>query len=804
MNEIVKMALGARTKADVDALEEALRAAGAQRIRFLGDREANWSPLSNTADSKAILFERATNEFDSLLELEVQRQHPNLGSLGSPALAAQKLFNFPKAGVAELKASERERIGNLSRIMLLDSDDSRRHPTVAFRDFGVGVTRREAPYTVLSLEASNKLTKSYQHGVFGKGGSLACMFSVATVFVMRRQPEVLRAGEKDEVAVAVVRQDDREDYGLPFFRYLVCDAIEDTKGLPWACPSEEASEFDPGLYVAHISYQADRMGQSTWQQDDSVYAYAETVLFRPTLPFGLADDRTPPANRRPEGRGLSILSGLGHRLDRLEAAVDKMKKDEADLTPLLRKSEYSTVPVPGVGKVRVRWWLFRDNDRRRSYAARGYIAVFTHDGQVHHSWDQQRFQSLVPSRRRVSERIFVEVDLEAVPRKQRIQLFSSMRDALRKTPEARKLEDAIANWIEADTDLGEAESRFTREALQRSAQHMTKDFLEKLNRAIGAKVPTLEVLEKRKGLGPRPKPPKPLEDLYPEPTSFVGPATMTLLPGETHMFHMQMNAVDGFVPSRGQVELRNGTGGTEFALSVGDLRRGRVQLGISADDRAALGNYEAVLALSWLRGSGGIGSLRWPLNIKILAERPQADPQQPKKKEGGAHKEGRKRSVIALVWNKVDDHRASGWSEDTAGDLQRLPGKLLAEKAPELYGELKDVDAEVATIVLNEDFAPWAAYVRGSALSGDEAMRIRRHRYGIALGVAIANLWGREETLSKKHIAWQVKQNGGEQPERPMDEMQRRRAVTEAARGILALLPDFDRLASEVMEHVHA
>ena len=229
--------------------------------------------------------------------------------------------------------------------MLLDSDDSRRHPTVAFRDFGIGVARKEAPYTVLSLEASNKLSKPYQHGVFGKGRSLACMFSVATVFVMRKQPEFLNAGERDVVPVAVVRLDDREDYRLPFFRYHVCDADDDTKGLPWASPSEDAAEFEPGVYVAHIGYQADRMGQSTWQQDDSIYAYAETVLFRPTLPFGLVDDRTPPANRRPEGRGLSILSGLGHRLDRLEVAADKAKQEEAEEMPLLRKSEYSTVPV---------------------------------------------------------------------------------------------------------------------------------------------------------------------------------------------------------------------------------------------------------------------------------------------------------------------------------------------------------------------------------------------------------------------------------------------------------------------------
>jgi hypothetical protein len=212
--------------------------------------------------------------------------------------------------------------------------------------------------------------------------------------------------------------------------------------------------------------------------------------------------------------------------------------------------------------------------------------------------------------------------------------------------------------------------------------------------------------------------------------------------------------------------------------------------------------HEAALVLSWLRASGGVGLLRWPITVTVLAERPEPTPRMPTRKGGAAQTEGKKRSVIALVWNRVDDHRASGWSEQTAGDLQRLPGKVLAEQDPELYGELKDVDAEVATIVLNEDFSPWASYARGSALSGDQAMQVRRDRYGIALGVAIANLWVREETLAKQYAAWQAKQNGGDDPETSMNEAQRRRALSEAARGILALLPDFDRLANEVAESV--
>src|SRR6266550_3242769 len=98
MNRVVQMALNARTNADVATLEEELGRSGAHRVRFLGDRDTNWSTLSNAADPKGLIFERATNELDALIELEVQRQRPKLAMLSSPAVAAQKLFGLPSSG----------------------------------------------------------------------------------------------------------------------------------------------------------------------------------------------------------------------------------------------------------------------------------------------------------------------------------------------------------------------------------------------------------------------------------------------------------------------------------------------------------------------------------------------------------------------------------------------------------------------------------------------------------------------------------------------------------------------------------
>jgi len=134
--------------------------------------------------------------------------------------------------------------------------------------------------------------------------------------------------------------------------------------------------------------------------------------------------------------------------------------------------------------------------------------------------------------------------------------------------------------------------------------------------------------------------------------------------------------------------------------------------------------------------------------------------------------------------------------------MQLLTGKVLAEQYPDRYGELANIDGEIPTIVLNDQFASWHAYLQGVARATDAAMLARRERYAIAMGVAVAQLWAAENEIARRRSEHEVHPNGGEEPPTAMDEAQRRRAVSEGARGILALLPDFDRLAIDLREPV--
>jgi hypothetical protein len=774
IDNLIASALTARTVADVDRLEaEIVKRVGGEWPRNLGDNEANWSVVSSGVDPRTVIFERVTNMWDALIEAEAQRRHDF--ACGTPTEAARKFFGVPRGGPSELSSSERERIAALSTLSFLDSDDSSRQPSIGARDFGIGVANAEMPDTILSLQRSNKLHKPYLHGVFGKGGSIACLFSKATIIVTRKQPDLLD-GAEDRVSLAIIREVDAPDVRLPFFRYLT-----GTDSLPYSVPANE-TEFEPGTYVIHIGYQAEKMGQQTWQLEESVYAFAETLLFRPTLPYRLGDARSDDYNRRPEGRRKpTVVMGLGQRLDALTPSDG-----------LLDSSRPARLSIQDVGEVGLRWWLFDDEHKRRRRLAKGYAVLFTTGGQVHRYWDTSRFKLLVDGRQRVARRVVVEIDTDSIDPKKRVRIFSSFRDVFLKSPEAAALERAVAEWLAADPDLEEAESRFTREALRSAGRGISAALRERLNRAIRGRNRGLSGAGSGTTPGPRPPKPRPEEELYPEPTEFIGPETVQIQPGQRRIVYMRCNAHDGFVPDSGEVEVAT-TPGMNVSYGVGDLRRGRLQLAIQVPDDAPLGEYELDVTLSWMRAAGGAATLHWPIRLEVVSELAPAQPR------AGQARRPASRGDFAFLWS--DHESQEGWDDEVVGELQYIKGDELAAADKE-YRALKGEEELVPTIVLNRRFRDFAAYVRGIVARGasDEARELREDRYGIAVGVAVANLHLREEKLKKAYAAYEQAANGREEPERAMTDAQMRRALAEHARGVLTLLPEFDQLLGDVAD----
>ncbi len=594
--------------------------------------------------------------------------------------------------------------------------------------------------------------------------------------ITRRQPTLLKTADEDRITVAVVREADAVDVGLPFYRYLV-NADE----RPYSVPAKSHSDFEPGTYVAHINYLAGKMGVQNWTNEESVYAYAETLLFEPTLPYLLEDGRSNKANVRPAERGASVLSGLGQRLESLKAG---------DGT-ILGRSRWQAISVSHVGDVRMRWWLFEDLDKRRTRTAKGFVAIFTTNGQIHHAWDGQKLQQMVENRRRVGQRLFAQIDCDNIELKTRYKVFDSFRAQIRRGPEGRALEESVADALAHDADLDEFESHFVKVALASSAQNITASFRKRLNRALRTKVPGLATAT---GGGKGPKPPKPKDqaDLYAEPTSMTGPEETTLLIGGRATVYMEINGIDGFVPERGEITLE-GRLTTDPSLSVGDLRKGRLRLSLAASAEMPEGPVDVDVALTWVRSNGGLGRIAWPIRINVVNA---IDPKPTAEPKGGGMGPTKNSGDVAFIWVAGRDQ---GWDDTVVGELQDLKGDDLATQRGEVYSDLKGVEELIPTIVLNKDFTDWAGYKRTIAKGASDAtLDTRSERYGLAVGIIVANLTLEERKLTRKHDAWEAKRNGSDEPPTPMKPEQMQRALTEAARGVVALMPDFDALTVEL------
>jgi hypothetical protein len=184
--------------------------------------------------------------------------------------------------------------------------------------------------------------------------------------------------------------------------------------------------------------------------------------------------------------------------------------------------------------------------------------------------------------------------------------------------------------------------------------------------------------------------------------------------------------------------------------------------------------------------SGGLGRLpRQPWTVKVHVV-PELEERKP---SGGGRADKATTGDVAFIWSRPEEQ--DSWTPQVAGDLQPYKGSDLAVLNPIAYAGLKHIQDTLPTIVLNQEFPDWLRYRDAVAPKvSDEAWQGRKDRYGLALGVTVAHLYLSEQKLRDKHEAWKLKGNGGPEPSQPMTLDQLQRAVAEAARGVIALMPD--------------
>ena len=763
--KIVEQALDARTLEEANEVQDLIASAiGARYQRPIGNTWNNQGILTGSGasyDHKAL--EVVTNMQDAVLELAAVHKYD----------CKEKVpFKTPHDAATALIASDRRSEAMRATVTIdrAGAGSDKKRVTVVTRDFGCGIAVADVPRGIFRVGAKNKDGIDWQQGTFGLGGATTYRNAKAVVLVTRRHPDMLEPDQSDRITVAVVLWERQRTTTNAY--YLVTEEWDENettwaRALPFSIPASDMPDFKPGTHLALVGY--DTVGFSRRSGDEKSFdTVFNTRLFRPVLPIKYRNNLTRP--ERPE-----VLDGLARRL-----------KDNPSVS---RTEGEDTLPFNHNGTtyhLPIRFYIFAKpgtQGERRRFVSHGHALLITSNGQVHSHWTPQEFR-LRTKLNKLYDRVLVEVQSDALPLEIRTELFTADRAQLVHSNVAMRLQEEIAAFLNEWSDLYEANRALIREAITGdNNDRPTIAIAEQIARAFKAKGFSLGGGGDRRG----PKPPDPisLEDLYDDPTHLEGPDTVEAVLGKVKGIHFKLNAKDGFVSRRANPRVtcdHPDIGISE--ITIGELRRGLFRVAIAVPENADLGNYKLDIELdNWPKTSGGLGPcLEWTTKIHIVKESaPKPSGRSPVKP--GPDKGG----LVALIWRSDIDDGVDNWTSATVGEIERVSGRDLAAKRTE-YKDLAKTDDEIPTIVLNRTYSPLKSYIQARAVElTDEGKEQARERYAVGAGVALLVL--EDET-----------RKATEKTNKAPDEAAIQRARRAAARGVLSVLPAYDRLLKELKD----
>lgn len=749
--EIIHAALEAHTVAEATNLQDAIQAdIGTRFQRPLGNVWMNFGLMSHGGDFDHKTIENVTNAQDAILEREARKRFASLDHVP---------YTSPhEAAAALLDQHDLERRIQVSFHQPDAAGLEDKRVTMTVRDDGCGISPRSIASTIFQLGSSHKSESLWQQGAFGLGAKSTFRNAHAIVLVTRRAPEMEPA--EDRITVAVVQWEPRGK-GTTAYYLTTSDwnDNENPEAEPWSAPASVYPEFGPGTQITLVSYGVRGLHRRFSGDERAFHAIAQTRLFRPVLPFR----HTSYLVSRPEPR---TVRGL-----------------EKALEPDVLGREHGREPLPfhldGVTyQLPVDWWVFpaaaNESGGRNSLVAAQHVVAFTSGGQVHKHWDSTEFRARTRLNK-LDTRIFVAVNTDEIPINVRTSLFTPDRSDLVPTDDAIRLEEAVAAHLQGSYELSDLNAKLLRAEVERAlGKRNTRAVAQQISRAFrlrgGFNLASPNGTERPKKHKTRTQ-----TELYPEPTYIEGPEHTTLRPGDTRSLTFHINAHDEFIDAgRGTLVVSTDHpalhSGKEIA--VGDLRRGRLRVTLVIPDTAALGDFTITARLAeWHRRSGGLaGPLSWHTKLIVTDSAP---PPPPAPSSGGAADEG---GEIALLWT---DGQSWDLTPNVPGLLADLPASMLA--ADDEYQDLAQLgDAEIKTIVLNEDFADYKKYV-ARLISGRKTQTVDRTKDRYAQGVGVG-LLALDEQATKN----------------PLDAEQRRAAAHAIARATLSLLPAFDEVMSRI------
>jgi len=771
-SQIVRLALAARTfdeATEVQCLIE--EAVGARHQRPLGNTWNNQGILTGSGasyDHKAL--ELVTNMQDAVVELLALQRYGTRKAVP---------FTNPHDAAATLLAGmTKKEQADLASVCIdkAAGGADKKQVTLVMRDHGCGITPNDVPQGIFRVGSKHKDGCDWLQGTFGMGGATTYRNAKAVVLVTRRHPALLRVGDSDLITVAVV-QWERVRTTVNAYYLATKPWDEDNpatwgSSLPFSVQASDYPAFEPGTHLALVAYDTEGLGRRSGDEK-SFDTVLNTRLYRPVLPIKYRNNITR-ANRD------ETLDGLERRLN---DNPGEQGTEGDDTLPFNHGGITYQLPI------RFRIFAKRgDKGERRNYVANGHGLLITSNGQVHSHWTPQAFK-FNTKLNKLYDRVLVIVESDAIPIEMRTELFTADRAQLVSSAVALRLEKEIAAFLDEWPTLNDANRALVREAITGdNTNRPTIAIAEKIARAFKAKGFSLGSVGSggTGGRGRKPPEPTPPEDLYDDPTHFEGPGSLEAQVGKVKGVYFKLNAKDEFLGPARRGQLRITCDHPDIGpdeVTVGELRSGRVRVSIAVPDGADVGAFVINAEIpQWPKSSGGLGPrFDWTTKLELVKEVTPKDSGATSGNGDGKHGSGGG-GLVALIWKSDIDN--DDWSPATVGEVEMVTAKDLADKRPEYKG-LATVDVEIPAIVLNRTFSHLKAYTAARAAElTDEGKESARERYAVGVGVALLVL----DEEARKSV----------KSDKALDEAALEAGRRAAARAVLSVLPDYDRLAREL------
>jgi hypothetical protein len=762
----VRAALKARTAQEAAQVNDLIAlVVGARYERFIGDTTNNLGPLTTPGSYDQKALEPLTNMHDAILERFARERFAG-------DLSAVTYLTPHEAAKALLGHLSRAQKADLAWIEVYESDPPARQTkrvTITYRDRGCGIAPYYVAESIFRIGSRHKQTSLWQQGAFGMGATTCYPNADSVVLVTRRPPELIPAGESDMITLAVAQwQQHPKGRGI---YYLVSEPL-DPEALPLQLPASEVPEFDPGTYLALVSYATE--GFHTGRNDrTSLEFIINTRLWRPPLPVTLM-------NHVARGDHPKIHDGRGRQFqDRPRAD----RREFSDAMPFRISGRTYDLPVE------VHYFEAGptgDVGGMRNFVAQGHSVLLLANGQAHKHWDPSELRRRADRLTKLYDRILVVIDLDQIPVHLRTtRLFTPDRVELVPTSDAARLQDSIAAMLNSWGELRDLNNELVRKAIQsRGEARSTLQIAEKIRAHLAFRGGVAFVGGKREGDDPPQRPKWASADLWPDPTTLEGPISISASPGKTKFLYYFINATDEFLSSgRGRLELscdHPRIGGAEL-VPGNALHRGMVRASLLVPDDVEVGTKATITATlrDWVKASGGLGGdHEWKSELQVVDPARTLTTAARKRRKTKTASEG---VQVAVLWRGNNDY--DDWTGAVPGQVDMIEAHVLAAEREE-YKSLASLGSQhVPTVVLNTDYAPLKRYESERAKTKSEAtLNEARDRYAVGVGVGLLVLKERDVRIQKQ----------GKKP--PDDTLLERQAI---ARSTLALMPDFDKLIHE-------